>query len=179
MQGNFDRSIFKGRSKSSSVKWVFFAGIAGYLIGAFLYLMQENQVFDLEADIYRPSFIKEWFTGTPDKKSAELAKNVALNDQSYQNSQTAENSLVSEVRRIFGGVAKTTTIDWQWNTAKSHRSGSFTYTQKNNIDTEKVCSNYKIGSLIYQDCRKAAKKYFREACSSQFTAACRASTMTL
>lgn len=182
MQGNFDRSIFKGRSKSRSLKWVFFAGIAGYLIGVFFYLMEGNRVFGLEMDIQEPGFIRELFIEMPIKQVDKLvnkitAKQTAVNDQNDNQSQTAENSLVREVRKIFGGVAKTTTIAWQWKTGNSYRSGSFTYTEKKNIDTQRVCSNYKHDSLMYKDCRKAAKKYFREACSSQFTAACRASAM--
>ncbi|HKM36477.1 MAG TPA: hypothetical protein VJY83_02425 [Thiopseudomonas sp.] len=184
MQGHFDKSIFKGKSKTSSVKWVFFAGIAGYLIGVFFYLMEGNRVFGLEMDIQEPGFIRELLIEIPVKKVDELVnkitkKQVDFNDKNENQGQAVENSLVSEVRRLFGGVAKTTTIAWQWKTGKSSRSGSFTYTQKKNIDTEKVCSNYKYGSLMYKDCRKAARKYFRDMCSSEFTAACRASTMIL
>lgn len=184
MQGHFDKSIFKGKSKTSSVKWVFFAGITGYLIGVFFYLMEGNRVFGLEVNTQEPGFIKELLIEMPIKKMDKLVKTITMQQTAFKGhddkqSQTAVHALVSDVRKLFGGVAKTTTVAWQWKTGKSSTSGSFTYTHKKNIDTKKVCNNYKYGSLIYNDCRKAAKKYFKDMCSSEIPAACRASTMTL
>ncbi len=78
-------------------------------------------------------------------------------------------------------------VKWQWEGAgfsskrksQSKSAGVFYYQIRNrSINTSSLCDNYTAGSLIYRDCRKAAKRYFNEQCSSQFPEACGAAGMT-
>lgn len=132
---------------------------------------------------------------TEAKPAPPAAKQTVFNDQNYQpkgsintiapppsryyeQGQARTNAQIRELQRSFNGVNNTRSIPWSWKSQKTHRSGTFTYVERSGrIDTTSVCANYKYGSLIYRDCRKAAKKYFRDACSSQFKAACGAADM--
>ena len=78
-------------------------------------------------------------------------------------------------------------VKWQWEGAgfsskrksQGKTDGVFYYQISNSvINTSSLCDNYTAGSLIYRDCRKAAKRYFNEQCSSQFPEACGAAGMT-
>lgn len=96
----------------------------------------------------------------------------------YEKGEARSKAQVSEVFRSIAQPVETRTIPWQWKSVKNYRSGTFNYTQRNGkIETHKICRNYKYGSFEYRDCRKAAKKYFKDVCSSQFAAACLASEM--
>lgn len=78
---------------------------------------------------------------------------------------------------------KTHSIPWTWQSygsgfSKHNKYGKFTYVEtEKGIDTGSVCRNYKYGSLDYRDCRKAAKKWFQDRCSSDFRNACVAGNM--
>lgn len=84
--------------------------------------------------------------------------------------------------------SKAVKVNWSWSShafsnqrknKKPASKGVFHYRVVNNrIDTSSVCNNYNTGSLIYRDCRKAAKKHFNDQCSSSFAAACVAAGMT-
>ena len=96
-------------------------------------------------------------------------------------------------RRARGSRSRQATIykvDWSWSshsfasTTDRHKSGNrmhkgvFYYQLGNGrINTADICNNYERGSLIYRDCRKAAKRHFQEQCSSRFSAACSAAGM--
>lgn len=96
----------------------------------------------------------------------------------YATSEARSKAQVSEIFRSIAPPVEKRTIPWQWKSEKKYRSGTFTYTQRNGkIETHTICRNYKYGSFEYRDCRKAAKKYFKDVCSSQFAAACLASEM--
>lgn len=78
-------------------------------------------------------------------------------------------------------------VNWHWNShsfssSKKSASGSkgvFHYQQiKGRIDTSRICDNHGKGTMLYRDCRKAAKAYFKQQCSSRFKAACVAAGMT-
>lgn len=77
-------------------------------------------------------------------------------------------------------------VDWSWNShslsnqrGPAGQRGVFYYQQyKGRIETSRLCDNYRPGSLVYRDCRKAAKAYFTRQCSSRFLAACGAAGMT-
>ena len=77
----------------------------------------------------------------------------------------------------------THSVDWTWQSygsgfSKHNKYGKFTYIEtEKGIDTASVCKNYKHGSLDYRDCRKAAKKWFKDRCSSNFPQACLAQNM--
>ncbi|MDY0205096.1 MAG: hypothetical protein RBR82_00570 [Pseudomonas sp.] len=137
---------------------------------------------------------------TPEKIAVEetrppAAKQTVFNDQNYQpkgsintiapppsryyeQGQARTNAQVREINRSFNGVSNKRTIPWSWESQKTNRSGTFTFTEsRNGINTMSVCGNYKRGSFIYRDCRKAAKRYFKDACSSQYRAACAAADM--
>ncbi len=118
-----------------------------------------------------------------------------FNDENYQ-PRGAYNSLPPPARTSVKAGNKTSVpapaskpvkVSWQWD---SHRfsnpknkkgqghSGVFYYRVVNQrIDTGSLCDNYNKGSLIYRDCRKAAKQHFNEQCSSRFAAACAAAGM--
>lgn len=78
-------------------------------------------------------------------------------------------------------------VNWHWNSHSfsssnklaSGSKGVFHYRQiKGRIDTSRICDNHGKGSMLYRDCRKAAKAYFKQQCSSRFKAACVAAGMT-
>ncbi len=97
----------------------------------------------------------------------------------YDQGQARTNAQVREINRSFNGTRTTRSARWSWKSEKSYRSGTFTYIETDRgIETHSVCGNYKYGSFDYRDCRKAAKKYFQNACSGEFKAACAAGEMT-
>ncbi len=97
----------------------------------------------------------------------------------YDQGQARTNAQVREINRSFNGVRTKRSARWSWKSEKSYRSGTFTYIETDRgIETHSVCGNYKYGSFDYRDCRKAAKKYFQNACSGEFKAACAAGEMT-
>ena len=123
-------------------------------------------------------------------------KQRVFNDDNYQ-PRGAHNSLPPPPAESFyrrpptaekQSSSKAVKVNWSWNShtfsnqrknKKPVSKGVFHYRLVNNrIDTSSVCSNYSTGSLIYRDCRKAAKKHFNDQCSSSFTAACLAAGMT-
>lgn len=131
----------------------------------------------------------------PESKENKRKKQTVFNDQNYQQ-QGSINSIkpppsryyatkeaqskaqVSKIYRSITPPVEKRTIPWQWKSEKTYRSGTFTYTQRSGkIATHTICRNYKYGSFEYRDCRKAAKKYFKNACSSEFKAACAAGDM--
>ncbi len=122
-------------------------------------------------------------------------KQRVFNDDNYQ-PRGAHNSLPPPAESFYHRPAtakKQATnqafkVNWSWSshafsnqrkTRKPASKGVFHYRLVNNrIDTSSVCNNYPTGSLLYRDCRKAAKKHFNEQCSSRFAAACVAAGMT-
>lgn len=122
-------------------------------------------------------------------------RQTIFNDDNYQ-PKGAYNSLPppktrqpQRKPRPTPAPAKLVKINWTWNShgfsnsknknRKQNNSGVFHYSLHNNrINTSTVCNNYRPGSLIYRDCRKAAKKHFNQQCSSSFPAACVAAGMT-
>lgn len=152
-----------------------------------------------EEIVIKPSVRKELLQEGVSIKKAEPSspgkKQTVFNDENYQplgsvNSmvpppskyydagEERSKAQVNEVYRSFNTPVTTRTIPWQWKSEKSYRKGTFTYKERNGkIDTNAVCLNYKYGSFEYRDCRKAAKRYFQNACSSEFKAACAASEM--
>lgn len=96
----------------------------------------------------------------------------------YESGEARSKAQISEVYRSLHQPAVKRTIPWEWKSQKTHRSGVFTYTERNGkIETHTVCTNYKKGSFVYRDCRKAAKRYFKKTCSTDFKAVCHASDM--
>jgi len=179
VQGRFDKSIFRRRAKKDPKKWLFFAVLAGYFIGVLFYLVEDTQsagLRDSSLDIEKSKFISELLAETISDKIEETFFFSTKNNEQEEN---GADSLINEISRVFGGIAKQKTVVWQWKSEKEHRSGSFTYTEKKSINTSDVCSNYKVGSLVYRDCRKAAKKYFKDACASYYKAACAAADTIL
>lgn len=128
---------------------------------------------------------------------AETAsKQRVFNDDNYQ-PRGAYNSLPPPPAESFyrrspaaakQSASKVIKVNWSWNShsfSNQHKArtpsskGVFHYQLVNNrIDTSSICSNYATGSLLYRDCRKAAKQHFNDQCSSRFAAACVAAGMT-
>ena len=182
MQGSFDKSIFRGRPKKDPKKWLFFAVLMGYFIGVLFYLMEDTQSAGLRnssISIEKSKLISELLVETLNDKVDKTAETFFFSTKSDEQEKNGVDALINEMSKVFGGIAKQKTILWQWRSKKAHSSGSFTYTEKKSINTNEVCSNYKIGSLRYRDCRKAAKKYFKDACASYYKAACAAGDMIL
>lgn len=137
-------------------------------------------------------FELEW---EKDNSAQNRAKQTVFNDKNYQptkpvntikpppsryyeSGEARSKAQINEVYRSLHQPAVKRTIPWEWKSQKTHRSGVFTYTERNGkIETHTVCTNYKKGSFVYRDCRKAAKRYFKKACSTDFRAACHASDM--
>lgn len=119
-------------------------------------------------------------------------RQTLFNDDNYR-PQGAHNSLpppppaAPRARPARPAAVQTVKVNWSWNShsfsnqrnTRKPVSGVFWYQLANNrIDTSSVCDNYRAGSLIYRDCRKAARQHFKAQCSSQFPAACLAAGMT-
>lgn len=128
-----------------------------------------------------------------DGKAAE--KQYEFNDDNYQ--PRGADNLIPGVRPRAGQSTRQSgkarqksapvqTVKWQWegsgfsakNKQKNTTSGTFSYRiTEQGIQTNSICNNYKPGSLVYRDCRKAAKRHFGRACSSRFPQACVAAGM--
>lgn len=137
----------------------------------------------------------ELIKANPHTTESPSPKQTVFNDQNYQpkglvnsiapppsryyaSRSAGSNAQVRQVPQPVNEPTTIRTIPWAWESVKTQRSGTFTYKQTSSgIDTMSVCRNYKSGSFIYRDCRKAAKKYFQEVCSNDFRAACGAADM--
>ncbi len=125
--------------------------------------------------------------------AAPAERQTIFNDDNYQ-PRGAHNSLPPprQQPRRHSSPRKSTSsptvkVNWSWDSNSFSNSkpgnarqskGVFHYSVVNNrIKTHRLCENYSTGSLIYRDCRKAAKRYFNEQCSSSFPAACVAAGM--
>lgn len=129
----------------------------------------------------------------PAPTRSEAARQNSFNAENYQ-PRGALNSMPPPTPIAARAQPKTSSakskaplkVEWSWNShrfsnssASTSQRGVFYYQQQNNrIDTSSLCNNYRPGSLIYRDCRKAAKAYFKRQCSNQFMAACAAAGMT-
>ena len=128
------------------------------------------------------------------KPEQKQEKQTVFNDDNYQprgaintvSMHTPQRSQYSRLEQTQSGNKKVTTTNkhsvyWHWPSVQKDRrgeSGYFYYTEVNGkIDTRPICSNFKQGSLVYRDCRKAAKKHFQKKCSPHNRAACTASNM--
>jgi len=135
---------------------------------------------------------------------ANQAPANVFNDQNYQ-PKGAHNSLPSPRRNTIIKPAnksrpnkpgKAIEVRWQWdshtfsnsqpagkkrNTKTNPRhghSGLFYYhIHGQQIPTAAICNNYKTGSFIYRDCRKAARRYFQQQCNAGVSVACGAANM--
>jgi hypothetical protein len=175
MQGHFDKSIFR-RPRRDPKKWLLFAVLAGYLVGVLFYVMEPAWLVQAQPE-HLSAFFAQQQSQSINTSAEKLSVKPAVSD-SQNDAQDAVHASIGEISRIFAGIAKRTIVPWQWNSAGVQSSGSFTYTEKNKgVETQSLCSHYKYGSSMYQNCRKAAHKYFQERCSNQVAAACRASEM--
>ncbi len=119
-----------------------------------------------------------------------IEKQTVFNDNNYTpkgavNKMPAPRKLASAERPISqkNTYRNTRDVQWTWESYasgfnKKKHGGYFTFTDtERGIDTNNVCGNYTYGSLIYRDCRKAAKKWFQDRCSNDFRHACLAGNM--
>lgn len=193
MKANREDRIYKTKPKKR-FNWYFLGLLAALIAGGLFYLTENPVEKPTIKERNMPGATKELLE-SPFREPKSTEKQTVFNDQNYQpkgsinsiepppnryyeQGQARTNAQIREVQRSFNGVNNTRSIPWSWKSQKSHHSGTFTYVERSSrIDTTSVCANYKYGSLIYRDCRKAAKKYFKDACSSQFKAACGAADM--
>lgn len=147
--------------------------------GARKELLHENKIITSEeSSSIKPIKKQTVFNDSNYQPSGSVNSIAPPPNRYYDSGQARTNAQVQEINRSFSGVTTKRTVPWQWKSQKSHRSGKFTYSQTDRgIDTNGVCSNYKHGSFEYRDCRKAAKRYFQNACSNEFRAACNAGEM--
>lgn len=154
-------------------------------------VMQHKAAAAKHEDVRSPT-IEKW---EREDREKELKKQTVFNDDNYQprgsvntiapppskyytTAEARSKAQVSEIFRKNTPPVEKRTIPWKWKSEKTYRSGVFTYIQRSGkIETHTVCKNYKYGSFEYRDCRKAAKKYFKNACSPEFRAACAAGDM--
>lgn len=102
-------------------------------------------------------------------------KQIVYNSNNYT-PKGATNSMQPPSKRHFTNNNTSTNTQnhiasysarWEWKNFRETVYGEFNYTVINDsIDTASVCNNYKYGSLIYRDCRKAAKRYFNQHCNN-------------
>lgn len=141
-------------------------------------LREDVSIKQAEAGSFKPGKKQTVFNDQNYRPLGSVNSMVPPPSKYYDAGEARSKAQVSEVYRSFSTPVTKRTIPWQWKSEKSHRSGTFTYTERDGkIDHNGVCLNYKRGSFIYRDCRKAAKKYFKDACSSQYRAACGAADM--
>lgn len=120
-------------------------------------------------------------------------KRTVFNDDNYQPRGAINITPGLKVKKNQRKPAQTAkpgplrSVKWQWEgtgfsskrKSQGKTNGVFYYQINNrSINSSSLCDNYTAGSLIYRDCRKAAKRYFTEQCSSQFPEACGAAGMT-
>ena len=134
--------------------------------------------------------IEQWEREWKAKQEANLEKKQTVFNESNYTPREITNSIPAP-KEIYTNnrskpkntYRKTHSIPWTWQSygsgfSKHNKYGKFTYVEtERGIDTESVCRNYKYGSLDYRDCRKAAKKWFQDRCSSDFRNACVAGNM--
>lgn len=140
-------------------------------------------------DVKNPH-IEQWEREWKAKQEANLEKKQTVFNESNYTPREITNSIPAP-KEIYTNnrskqkntYRKTHSIPWTWQSygsgfSKHNKYGKFTYVEtERGIDTESVCRNYKYGSLDYRDCRKAAKKWFQDRCSSDFRNACVAGNM--
>lgn len=198
MKANFKDRITKRKRNSGG--WLIL--ILMCCAAGIIYFLKNKPAELIKSEISAPEATRQLISPikTHEKIAVEetrppTTKQTVFNDQNYQPKssintiapppsryyepgQARTNAQVRQVQRSFNGASHQRTIPWSWKSEKTHRRGTFTFTEnKQGINTMSVCSNYKRGSFIYRDCRKAAKKYFKDACSSQYRAACGAADM--
>lgn len=119
-------------------------------------------------------------------------KQTVFNDQNYKpkkpantykTAQTTQTNSRPQARAKKPDLVTRKKVNWSWSSqsgaGKKTNRGTFTFEDRNNfINTSQVCSNHGYGSIIYRDCRKAAKKYFNDQCKGGYHAACAAAGMT-
>ena len=205
MKANREDRIYKTKPKKR-FNWYFLSLLAALIAGGLFYLTENPTEKPTIKERNMPGATKQLLKDSkpgatkellesPFRETESTEKQTVFNDQNYQpkgsintiapppsryyeQGQARTNAQIRELQRSFNGVNNTRSIPWSWKSQKSHHRGTFTYVERSGrIDTTSVCANYKYGSLIYRDCRKAAKKYFKDACSSQFKAACGAADM--
>lgn len=201
MKANREDRIYKTKPKKR-FNWYFLSLLAALIAGGLFYLTEKPTIKERNMPGATKQLLKDSKPGatkelleSPFRETESTEKQTVFNDQNYQpkgsintiapppsryyeQGQARTNAQIRELQRSFNGVKNTRSIPWSWKSQKSHHRGTFTYVERSGrIDTPSVCANYKYGSLIYRDCRKAAKKYFKDACSSQFKAACGAADM--
>lgn len=205
MKANREDRIYKTKPKKR-FNWYFLGLLAALIAGGLFYLTENPTEKPTIKERNMPGATKQLLKDSkpgatkellesPFRETESTEKQTVFNDQNYQpkgsintiapppsryyeQGQARTNAQIREVQRSFNGVNNTRSIPWSWKSQKSHHGGRFTYVKRSGrIYTPSVCANYKYGSLIYRDCRKAAKKYFKDACSSQFKAACGAADM--
>lgn len=194
LRANSDERISKLKKNSAIKKNIIFLAISAITVASVMYYLREerkNKIF-YES---KPGALKELLRESTAIKQEIKPKQTVFNDQNYKprglvNSITPSSNShyeqgpakssaqIKEVSRRFQEVGTVRTRPWSWISGKTHRGGTFMYieTQKG-IDTMSICSNYTRGSFEYRDCRRAAKKYFKNSCSSQYVAACAAGDM--
>lgn len=124
------------------------------------------------------------------ERESKERKQTVFNDDNYKpksaaNTIPAPRQTRTTQRRQTQNQINHKTAPWSWQshgygsgTKKKGRGGQFSYTVRNGfIDTGSVCNNYQYGSLVYRDCRKAAKAYFQRACNNQNREACSGADM--
>ena len=205
MKANKDDRLYTVKPKKR-VNWYLLSLLAALIAGGLFYLTENPTEKPTIKERNMPGATKQLLKDSkpgatkellesPFRETESTEKQTVFNDQNYQpkgsintiapppsryyeQGQARTNAQIRELQRSFNGVNNTRSIPWSWKSQKSHHSGTFTYVERSGrIYTPSVCANYKYGSLIYRDCRKAAKKYFKDACSSQFKAACGAADM--
>lgn len=176
---------------------VIFEGPGGQFVHFLKEQPQEPRTAAVRSEDVTSQHIEQWELEWKTKEEASSQKKqTVFNEQNYQprgavnsiapppsryydQGQSRTNAQVREINRSFNGVRTKRSARWSWKSEKSYRSGTFTYIETDRgIETHSVCGNYKYGSFDYRDCRKAAKKYFQNACSGEFKAACAAGEMT-
>ncbi|HKM38035.1 MAG TPA: hypothetical protein VJY83_10425 [Thiopseudomonas sp.] len=199
-----DRTLV-GRNAQTRRSWLFWLALPASTL-ALLYVLS-NEITHKQPDtvsatvnksgatrqLLQPANSEQTIQAKPVQTAPE--KQTVFNDQNYQpqgsinsialapnhdykQGQARSNAQLQKVQPNVQGVSRTRSIPWSWKSEKTHRRGHFTYKEsQNGIDTLSVCRNYTQGSFEYRDCRKAAKQYFKNACSSQYRTACAAGDM--
>lgn len=104
-------------------------------------------------------------------------KQIVFNDHNYTPKPSVNSYQVSSISSIAQTQPVqrqkpqriTRTARWEWENGfeKKRIRGSFEWIEEDGeIDLSSVCQNYRRGSLIYRDCRKAAKVALKSMCDS-------------
>lgn len=135
--------------------------------------------------------LEQWEREWKEKEKAKSQKKqTVFNEDNYRprgainiNKAPRQVATYSKPTQQSRKFSQTHSIPWTWESygsgfSKHNKYGKFTYVEtERGIDTNSICGNYKYGSIDYRDCRKAAKKWFQDRCSSQFKQACLAGNM--